>query len=134
MFDCGASGDYTVIPDIKTPWPSVDDMWEGGVNRCMVRKVRYYNINSDYLEWRNQEEEKKRAALLRKKARARYKHMVRIIHKIHMKMAGIPFRNSLELCFLRLVLLTTSLYGWDSNRSLAQLYGLVNLGFMLSIS
>jgi hypothetical protein len=121
-------------PDIKTPWPSLDQCWEFCEQKCFSQTRWYYEASEDFKKWILEQEAEKRAKKLRRIAKAKYKLLIRRLFKEKMKMMKIKFRNTMDLSFLRLILLTTSLLGWRANDSLAGLYGLVNLGFWLTLS
>lgn len=120
--------------NIGTPWPSVDQCWEFHEQKCYTKTKWYYKASNEFKEWAEKEKEKREAARLRKMIKARYKHLIKTIFKNKMKELKMKFQNNVEMCFLRLVLLVTSLCGWQVNNSLAHLYGLVNLGFWLGLS
>jgi hypothetical protein len=121
-------------PDINKPWPSLDQCWEFHEQRCFSQTRWYYEASEEFKEWIAKQEEEKRAKKLRKIIKAKYKMLIRKIFKEKMKLMKIKFRNTMDLSFLRLVLLTTSILGWRANDSLYSLYGLVNLGFWLRLS
>jgi hypothetical protein len=132
MLDVG--GHFVCESEIGTPWPSVDFTWEFHEQRCYSKTSWFYKASKEFQDWFLSEERKADNKLKRKIIKAKYKHLIRTLFKGKMKALKIKYRNSIELCFLRLVLLTTSVLGWQQSTPLAQLYGLVNLGFWMGIS
>jgi hypothetical protein len=133
-----AVGGYFVCEgEINTPWPSVveqDDDWDIHGQRCYSQTSWFYKASDEFKQWFLSEETKKEVKRKRRIIKARYKQLLRTLFKGKMKALKLLYRNSMEQCFLRLVLLTTSLLGWKQTSSLATLYGLVNFGFLLGIS
>jgi hypothetical protein len=137
--DGGDEGGYYKVCDLNlgTPWPvgpnfDIDFEYEGEVTYS--KTYWYYKPNEKYNEWLSAVEAKNRALRLRKIVKGRYKHMVRVVEKIRRKVMENELAPRVKFNFLNLLLIATSILGWDNLCSFDVLYGIVNLGICLGFS
>lgn len=136
MLDADVEGTYTAdFLDLGTPWPvGQNPGFDFDSEVTYVNTYWYYKPNEKYNEWISAVEAKNRARLLRRVAKGRYKQLVRTIEKLRRKAVSNEATRNIKFNFLNLVLMATSILGWEGATGLEVLFGLVNLGFCMGFS